>query len=293
MTEAIFKLKDGRNLGYAIYGSTDGEPVLYFHGTPSSRLEPLLLTNYNKDPDQLANHYSLCLIAIDRPGIGNSTFDANGSFTSFSHDVNELMAHIKISKCKVLCWSGGGTYVLSIAYHFPQLIEQVYIITGFSRSFKEERVFKNMNGNIYYFWSAKNIPWVMRGIMNFVAKKEAHRPIPKWLSQLPDVDHDLLNQKAAINQVAKVTLSEACRFGSRGIVHEAASYFKETGYVLNQIVQPVHFWWGTKDNTVTRIHAEAVERQVPDSIMHYKENEGHLSIYVNYFEEVLETIAKK
>jgi pimeloyl-ACP methyl ester carboxylesterase len=293
MTEAIFKLKDGRNLGYSIYGSPQGEPALYFHGTPSSRLEPLLLTAYDKDPDQLANQYNISLIAIDRPGLGHSTYNAKGTFTSFSNDTIELLAHLNISRCKVLCWSGGGTYTLSIAYHFPQVIEQVYIITGFSRSFKEDRVFINMNGNIYYFWSAKNIPGVMRAIMNLVGKKEAHKPIPKWLSQLPDVDHKLLHSKATINHLAKVTLNEACRCDSRGIVYEAALYFKETGYVLHEIVQPVHFWWGTKDNTVTRIHAEAVEKEVPKAVMHYKENEGHLSIYVNYFEEVLKTIAKK
>lgn len=147
-----------------------------------------------------------------------------------------------------------------------------------------------MNGNIYYIWAAKNIPWVMCGIRNFIGKKQAHKPIPKWLSQLPNVDHNLLNNKTEINHLTKVTLNEACRFGSRGLVHEAANYFDETGYELNKIVQPVHYWWGSKDNTVTKVHAEAVEKQIPNAIMHYKENEGHLSIYVNCFKEVLETI---
>jgi hypothetical protein len=181
---------------------------------------------------------------------------------------------------------------LSTAYNFPQLIEEVYIITGFTRSFKDDKVFRNMNGNIYYFWSAKNIPIVMKGIMNIIGKMEANKPIPKWLSQLPGVDHDLLNDNRNINLVTKVTLNEACKYGSRGLVHEAASYFKETGYELKKIVQAVHYWWGTEDNTVTKVHAEAIEKQVPNHFMYYKEGEGHLSIYVNCFEEVIKTIAK-
>ena len=34
------QLRDKRKLGYAEYGKLDGVPVLYFHGTPGSRLLP-------------------------------------------------------------------------------------------------------------------------------------------------------------------------------------------------------------------------------------------------------------
>jgi pimeloyl-ACP methyl ester carboxylesterase len=293
MTEDIFQLKDGRKLGYAFYGPGDGEPVLYFHGTPSSRLEPLILENYNKDFECLLNKYKINVIAIDRPGMGHSTYNPKGSFTSFANDVHDLTTYLRIISCKVLCWSGGGSYALSLAYHFPQLIQQVNIITGFTKSFSEHCVFRNMNGNFYYFWVAKNMPWLMRGVMNVIGKKEANKPIPKWLSQLPDVDNDLLDDPTIINHFTKVTLNEACRNGSRGLVHEASIYFNETGYKLADIVQPVHYWWGTKDNTVTHVHAEAVEKQVSNAVMHYKENEGHLSIFVNYIEEVLETLSNR
>lgn len=222
--------------------------------------------------------------------MGFSTYNSNGSFTSFAQDVKQLAGHLQLSSCKVLCWSGGGPYALALAYHFPQLIQSVYIFTGFSRSFSEPNVFKNMNGNVYYFGTAKYLPWLMRPIMNFIGKHEAGKPIPQKISQLPDVDHKLLADPNVIKQFTKVTLNEACRFGSRGLVHEAAIYFNETGYTLSQINQPIHYWWGTKDNTVTKVHAKAVEQQVPNSVMHYKQNEGHLSVYVNCFEEVLETI---
>lgn len=291
MREHSFTLSDGRILSYAVYGPDGGQTVLYFHGTPSSKLEPMLLKNYNNDVEQLLPKHNLKLLAIDRPGMGLSTYNPNGDFTSFSQDVNELITHLKINSCKVLCWSGGGPYALSIAYHYPEIIKEVHIVTGFTRSFNEPGVFKNMNGNKYYFWSARNIPFIMEKTMNFIGKKEAKRSIPKWLSGLPDVDHNLMNSRATISHVSKITLNEACRNGSKGMVHEAGLYFKETGYKLNKIVQPVHFWWGSKDNTVPEVHAKAVEEQVPNAIMHYKQNEGHLSIYVNWIEKVFETIA--
>jgi hypothetical protein len=36
--EGTLVLGDGRRLGYASYGRPDGEPVLFFHGHPGSRL---------------------------------------------------------------------------------------------------------------------------------------------------------------------------------------------------------------------------------------------------------------
>jgi pimeloyl-ACP methyl ester carboxylesterase len=38
-TEQRLILKDGRTLGFAEYGDPKGEPMLEFHGCPSSRLE--------------------------------------------------------------------------------------------------------------------------------------------------------------------------------------------------------------------------------------------------------------
>jgi hypothetical protein len=38
-TSQQIKLHDGRMLGYAEYGSSEGTPVFYFHGFPSSRLD--------------------------------------------------------------------------------------------------------------------------------------------------------------------------------------------------------------------------------------------------------------
>jgi hypothetical protein len=39
-----------------------------------------------------------------------------------------------------------------------------------------------------------------------------------------------------------------------------------------------------------QLHADAIEQQVPNAIMHYREGEGHLSLYIKAFEEILQTI---
>jgi pimeloyl-ACP methyl ester carboxylesterase len=69
MNSQTLTLPDKRQLGYAIEGN--GKPVVYFHGTASSRLEILLLK-------QFAHQNSLQLIGIDRPGYGLTLFRSIG-----------------------------------------------------------------------------------------------------------------------------------------------------------------------------------------------------------------------
>jgi hypothetical protein len=39
------KMRDGRTLAYAEYGSPSGRPIIYCHGVPSSRVEADLIVN--------------------------------------------------------------------------------------------------------------------------------------------------------------------------------------------------------------------------------------------------------
>src|SRR5256885_11275879 len=41
--EGTLELDDGRALGYAEYGQSDGTPIVYLHGMPGSRLDPAAL----------------------------------------------------------------------------------------------------------------------------------------------------------------------------------------------------------------------------------------------------------
>ena len=292
MNNNIFHLPDSRHLSYCLYGPGDGQPVLYFHGTPSSRLEPSLLTGYDINIDELLFKYRLQLIAIDRPGMGLSTFNPAGDFKSFAKDVNLLLQDLNIKQCKVLCWSGGGPFALAIANEYIETIQAVYIITGVTQSLSTGKVFNKMHGNKLYFGAAKYVPGLLRLIMQWAAGKKPTKPIPQIISKLSDADHNLMKDVEKLKQVAAATLQEACRQGSSGAVYEARLYFKDYGFDLKNISQQVHFWWGSEDNVVIRLNAEAVEQEVPNRVMHYKQNEGHLSIYINCIEEVLQTIAE-
>ena len=113
------ELPDGRQLGYLIVG--EGKPVVYFHGTASSRLEVLLLK-------KLAYASELQIIGIDRPGYGLSSFTPRRNFGAFANDVNFLVDHLRIKEFGVLGWSGGGVFALTYAAFFPKRVNRIVVV---------------------------------------------------------------------------------------------------------------------------------------------------------------------
>src|SRR5689334_19202051 len=100
-TQNHITLPDGRRLAYAEFGDPGGNPVLYFHGAPSSRLEPLLVG------DEAWGRKGLRVIAPDRPGIGGSDFQHGRGFSNWPTDVVALADALGLDRFAVLGNSGG------------------------------------------------------------------------------------------------------------------------------------------------------------------------------------------
>ncbi|MEI6947927.1 alpha/beta hydrolase [Paraflavisolibacter sp. H34] len=290
MTKHFFTLSDDRRLCYAQVGPVAGTPVLYFHGTPSSRLEVLLPQEYGLDLPAVLEQLHLRLLVVDRPGLGGSDFNPQGTFTSFAHDLRQLLQHLHISTCHLLCWSGGGPFGLTMAYLYPTVIKTVFILCGFTRPLDRE-VMRQMGTNKWYFRAARTVPPLAKLALRLACRHQQGLSVPRRLVGLPPVDYDLIRDRQRFRKFSALTLREACSQGARGAVYEAALYFRELGFELSDIVQPVHYWWGTEDCSVIRAHAAAAEQQIFDCTMHYKEGEGHFSLYLRYFREVLDAIA--
>ncbi|MEM2108207.1 MAG: alpha/beta hydrolase, partial [Candidatus Bathyarchaeia archaeon] len=118
MTGQVLTLPDGRQLGYLTIGK--GQPLIYFHGTASSRLEILLLK-------ELVSQAKLQIIGVDRPGYGLSTFKPIKSLSDFNSDINFLADYLGINKFGVLGWSGGGVFALAYLALFPEHVTRAVV----------------------------------------------------------------------------------------------------------------------------------------------------------------------
>lgn len=123
-TTNLLTLTDNRQLAYAEYGDPNGHPLLYFHGGGSCRLEPLLLG------DEVFSRLGLWVIAPDRPGIGQSDFQAKRGFSDWVKDVETLADALRLEKFSVLGISAGGGYAAACAAKIPKRLRAAVIASG-------------------------------------------------------------------------------------------------------------------------------------------------------------------
>ena len=96
-----FQLLDGRSLAYRIFGASDGVPLVWFHGSPAGSRPPPLL-------EAVAKSRGVKIIAISRPGDGDSTRSPGRRVVDVVADIQALNEHLGVKQCLVAGWSGGG-----------------------------------------------------------------------------------------------------------------------------------------------------------------------------------------
>lgn len=114
-------LSDGRILAFDDVGDRDGHAVVYFHGTPDSRLA--------RHPDDgIVAGLGLRLLAVDRPGIGASSPDPAATPVSVADDVAALLDAVDVDRVAVLSWSAGSIGAAAFAGLHPDRADGLTLI---------------------------------------------------------------------------------------------------------------------------------------------------------------------
>ena len=275
------KLRDGRTLGYAEYGALDGVPVFYFHGFPGSRLDYLLA-----DAGDAAMETNTRIIAVDRPGLGLSTFKRGRRILDWPDDVTELAEALQIKRFAVLGISGGGPYAAACALKIPGRLTAAGIVCGMGPSDAPGMV----DG---VSWTIPGQPSIIRRFILMLTSMGLQRDPDQFLSRsketLSEPDRRLLDQ----SELAKLFvegLQESFRSGVGGANRDAALYAKPWGFRLEEITAPVHLWHGEQDANVPVSVGRYVAEAIPNCAAQFYQEEGHLTLPHNRMTEVLSTL---
>jgi pimeloyl-ACP methyl ester carboxylesterase len=271
------------NLRYEIrqYGDDNGFPVFYFHGFPGSRLD---LEIFNMDDAALK--HKLRIIAIDRPGCGNSMIQQHRTLLDWPDAVTSIAATLNIKKFSVIGLSGGGPYALACAYKIPQLLHSVIVLSGMGPyDFKESR--KDI---------AMLLPKSNNGLKKIMAQsfRKAILHFPALVKNvamqiMPDADKTYFKKEDKSEKLI-ATFRESLRNGIVGYLQDADIYRNYWRFDLKDIKCKIQLWHGTSDKNVSLATAKRLVKELPDCTFTFIENQGHFSLTGNNLDIILSSI---
>lgn len=265
-TDLTIRLRDGRMLGYAEYGDRSGTPVMYFHGSPGSRLEGQLL-------DEAAVRARVRLIAVDRPGYGLSDFQSKRRFIDWPDDVAQLARWLRLDRYAVLGLSGGGPHAAACALRLAASLTSATIVSGAGPP-EAALVGKGWLRRAVFHLAARVLPATTRISLWFV--EQGLRRLPSSLMlRFPDPQ---VLKRPRIRELFRRDLLEAFRHGVRGPAHEYRLFAKKWELPLEEIMLPVHLWHGEADRVVPVEIGRYMAGAIPNARATYVPNAGHLMI---------------
>ena len=288
-TDNLLTLPDGRKLAYAEFGKPEGHPVLYFHSSPGSRLDPMLLG------DEVFNQYGLRIIAPDRPGMGSSDFQPNRGFSTWVKDVIFLTEALSLHQFSVLGVSGGGGYAAVCAAKIPGKLQKVVIASGAWQI--DATALRNIGFPMNLQWQlARHAPIFLPLMLKTLFKMMSQPPKndfdrnsvpPKKI--MPAADHAAMTQPSRIAALQQ-TLGEVLKQGTRGPVWDMCLYVRQWDFDLSEIQVPLTLFHGEQDRNFPVELVRRMVKRLPRAELITFPDDGHVSTHINHFDEIAEAL---
>jgi pimeloyl-ACP methyl ester carboxylesterase len=291
LNDTTVTLSDGRRLAYTEWGTATGRPVVYFHGTPGSRI-------WIPDEDATVEA-GVRLIVPDRPGVGGSDPKVPRTIGEWPADVLELADLLGIQKFAIVGVSAGGSYAAACAALIPSRLTDVAIVSGsLAHWCWEERP------GIQDEWTADDraeFELMQRDLEAGVELATDNLlAFARELDEHPEVMHEELAQAEgdrwffddptrveALDAYLRSTFSQ----GVDAAVWEFIKVYLPWGFRLADIPIPVRIWHGSQDPWVTDADIEVQVNAIPRCSLVVWHDSGHLG-FIKHWDEIMTTLAR-
>jgi pimeloyl-ACP methyl ester carboxylesterase len=269
-------------------GAPDGPVVIYFHGTPGSRLDLCF-------GEDIAAEHGVRLVSFDRPGYGGSTAAPFG-LAAIGADAHAVADGLGVDRFATLGQSGGGPGALAAAAIAGSRVIRAGVASGAGPFQLVPGALGDLSEN-----DAAAVTLLPRdpaaaaaafaiGFEPLAELAAAGGPgvVSAFADLLSPRDSQLMQDQRLAAAFAD-TLREGLRAGTSGGGWDNVSWVGEWDVDLGAIRCPVLLWYGSEDRFGPPAHGQWLSQNVPDARLVMREGEGHLGVF-DHLGEMLDAL---
>lgn len=264
-------LRDGRILAWAEYGHPEGDPLLWYHGTPGAR------TQLPPVAHEVALQRGFRIITVERPGTGASTDHQYRRIADFGEDAETLVDDLGLERFGVVGLSGGGPYVLATAHRMPERTVVASLLGGIGPTrgpdavWSYTRVLRFLAPTLELLRSPFGS---LLGPLVGGAERIGEEVLDVFSRLIGGSDREVLSDP----DFAAMFISDLTSAGDlRSVAHDLALFSRHWGFLLEEVTVPVVVWQGLADNIVPPSHGHHQAARLPNGRLKVRPGEGHFA----------------
>jgi pimeloyl-ACP methyl ester carboxylesterase len=281
------RLPDGRALEVSASGPDQGTPLVFHHGTPSDR------TQYPPFAEAAAAR-GLRLVTYSRPAYGGSSRQPGRVIADCAADTLAIVEQLGAGRFYTAGWSGGGPHALACAALLGDRVLGCATIAGVGPFGAAGLDFLEGMGrdNQEEFGAALAGPSQLQDYLERQAQVLAEVTGEQVAAALGDLVSPVDVGALAGDFAAYLatTFRQAVSTGLWGGFDDDLAFTRPWGFDLDEVGVPVVVWQGGQDRMVPFAHGQWLATQVPGARPRLLPEEGHLSIAVASFGNILDDL---
>jgi len=283
LNEGRIRLPSGRRLGYAEFGDPSGPLVLYFHGTPGSRVDAMLIEGE-------ALSAGVRLMAVERPGIGLSDYQSGRRILTWPADVEGFVAALGYAGTSfgIVALSGGAPYALACVKCIPHRLTHAAIVSGHTPPGAAGVTPGNQDRLIAFISRRPRLSTVGFNVAIRTLHRNPDRMARRVMQSWSESDRQLVRCNPAYYSGLIRTLNEATRCGSAGILRNVQLLGSPWGFRLCDLPPTsVSIWHGGCDPIAPVSMGHYFHRQIAGSELIIDPAAGHITMPKWHAAEIL------
>jgi pimeloyl-ACP methyl ester carboxylesterase len=284
-----FIAHDRRRIAYAEWGDVAGEPVVYCHGFPGSRLEAGLA-------DATARSLGVRLIAPDRPGFGLSSFAPGRRLMDWPHDLAALADHLGLATFHLIGVSGGAPYAIAGGQQLGNRVSGITLVCGLGEFVGDDPT-SGMNtaaaGAIDFYRKWPRLGhWIYLYLLGPMLRQFPDLVFKALIGSATEADREVLSDNK-VRRIIVGSFAEAFREGAAGAAHEVGLFTRQWTIDPTKTRQCVQLWHGESDRTVPVAMGKRHAELLPDVVARFIPGEGHFSLVVRHMHRILSELIER